>query len=237
MPKGVPEEHDLASARVQPQIRSFVRRDSRITPAQKEALAKHWDRCALPPIETGADLTATFARVAPRTLEIGSGDGACTLALATGDPNTDFIAVEVYRPGLGHLIGRSVGAGLSNIRVSGADVCDLLAPIGEAVFDRVLVFFPDPWPKKRHHKRRLLQAPFFQLLHPRLHRHGRAFIATDCEDYAESIIHTIEELPAWRNLAGAGRYAPRASFRGVTKFERKAAAAGSRVFDIVLARA
>ena len=105
------------------------------------------------------------------------------------------------------------------------------------MFDRVLVFFPDPWPKKRHNKRRLLQRAFFELLMPRMQRHGRVFIATDNADYAESIMDTIADLPGWINLAGPGAWAPRAAFRPVTKFEAKAGAAGSQVFDIALARA
>lgn len=218
-------------------IRSFVRRDSRITPAQKTALESLWPRYALPPLATRADLTATFGRLAPTTLEIGSGDGACTLALASRRADDNHIAVEVYRPGLGRLLNRAASQGLTNVRVSDADICDLLAPITQPLFDRVLVFFPDPWPKKRHHKRRLLQRAFFDLLMPRVPRHGRVFIATDNADYAESVVATIEELAGWFNLAGPGGWAPRAAFRPVTKFEAKAAAAGSRVFDIAVARA
>jgi tRNA (guanine-N7-)-methyltransferase len=218
-------------------IRSFVRRDSRITPAQKTALESLWPRYALPPLRGRVDLDAAFGRAAPTTLEIGSGDGACTLALASRGADENHIAVEVYRPGLGHLLNRAAHESLANIRVSDADICDLLVPIVEPLFDRVLVFFPDPWPKKRHHKRRLLQRAFFELLMPRVHRHGRVFIATDNADYAELVVATIEELPGWINLAGPGAWAPRATFRPVTKFEAKAGAAGSQVFDIVLARA
>lgn len=218
-------------------IRSFVRRDSRITPAQKTALESLWPRYALPSLHTRSDLDAAFGRHAPTTLEIGSGDGACTLALAACDARENFVAVEVYRPGLGRLLNRAANRSLSNIRVSDADICDLLGPITEPVFDRVLVFFPDPWPKKRHHKRRLLQRAFFDLLKPRVQRHGRVFIATDNADYAESIMATIAQLPDWINLAGAAAWAPRAGFRPITKFEAKAKAAGAHVFDIALARA
>ncbi len=217
-------------------IRSFVRRDSRITPAQKTALESLWPRYALAPLNARADLDAAFGRVAPTTLEIGSGDGACTLALASRAEDENFIAVEVYRPGLGHLLNRAAKQSLANIRVSDADICDLLAPVTAPLFDRVLVFFPDPWPKKRHNKRRLLQRAFFELLMPRVHRHGRVFIATDNAEYAESVVVAIEELPGWTNLAGPGAWAPRAAFRPITKFEAKAGVAGSRVFDIVLAR-
>ena len=218
-------------------IRSFVRRDSRMTPAQKAALEALWPRYVLPLLNTRDDLDAAFGRPAPTTLEIGSGDGACTLALAGCEADQNYIAVDVYRPGLGRLLHRAASESLSNIRVSDEDICDLLGPITEPVFDRVLVFFPDPWPKKRHNKRRLLQQDFFNLLLPRVQRHGRVFIATDNAEYAESVVATIEQLPCWINLAGPGAWAPRAAFRPITKFEAKAGAAGSRVFDIVLARA
>lgn len=217
-------------------IRSFVRRDSRITPAQKEALVRNWDAYALPLGAGAGDTAAVFGRRAPCTLEIGSGDGACVIELAQRRANEDFVAVEVYRPGLGRLLNLAAAADLSNLRVSNEDVCDLLVQFSGAVFDQVLIFFPDPWPKKRHHKRRLLQKNFFDLLAPRLHRHGRVFIATDCESYAASILETIASSKKWINLSGHRRPSPRANFRPVTKFERKARAAGSTVYDFILAR-
>lgn len=212
-----------------------MRRDSRITRAQKVALVDNWVRYALPDCGDGADLANAFGHRAALTLEIGSGDGTCVHDLARRRPEENFIAVEVYRPGLGRLLNRAAADGLSNIRVSDRDVCELLVAYTEAVFDRVLIFFPDPWPKKRHHKRRLLQDEFFGLLAPRLHRHGRVFVATDCAGYAESIMDTIEMLPAWVNLAGPRRSAPRPRFRPTTKFERRAIAAGSRIVDFVFA--
>jgi len=219
-----------------PPIRSFVRRDSRLTRAQKEALEHEWERYALPECRNAADLAQSFRRRAAVTLEIGSGDGACVLDLAERRPGEDFVAVEVYRPGLGRLLNRAAAGGLANIRVSDTDVCELLAPFTEAVFDRVLIFFPDPWPKKRHHKRRLLQREFFELLATGLHRHGRLFVATDSASYAESILDTVAGLSGWVNLAGPGQLAQRAKFRCVTKFERKALAAGSKIHDFIFAR-
>lgn len=217
-------------------IRSFVRRERRITRAQQRALVENWERFALPRCRSAADFADSFGRRVPVTLEIGSGDGACVLELAQRWHDEDFVAVEVYRPGLGRLLSLAAAAGLSNIRVSDADVCDLLAPFTEAIFERVLVFFPDPWPKKRHHKRRLLQHEFFDLLAPTLHRHARLFIATDSASYAESILDTMDGLSSWVNLAGARRTSPRASFRPITKFERKAQAAGTEVYDFIFAR-
>ncbi len=218
-------------------IRSFVRRDSRITRAQREALEYTWDTYALPDCTSSAELAAAFGRRASCTLEIGSGDGSCIIELARNRASENFVAVEVYRPGLGRLLNLAEAAALKNLRVSNQDVCEMLAPFVKEAFDQVMVFFPDPWPKKRHHKRRLLQRKFFELLALRLHRHGRLFIATDSESYALSINETIADSPGWINLSGPGRVAPRVTFRPVTKFERKAKAAGSAVHEFILARA
>jgi tRNA (guanine-N7-)-methyltransferase len=207
-----------------------------MTGAQKAALAQEWERYALPRCRDTADLRCVFNRRAPLTLEIGSGDGTCVFALAERYPHEDFVATEVYRPGLGRLVHRVAAAGVDNIRVSDQDVCDLLAPFSEAVFDRVLIFFPDPWPKKRHRKRRLLQREFFNLIAPRVHRHGRLFVATDCENYAESILDTVEGLATWANLTGPRRRSPRPKFRPITKFERKGLVAGSQIYDFIFAR-
>ena len=219
-----------------PSIRSFVRRDSRMTRAQKEALEQNWQDFELLECTRSSEIHHSFQRRAPLTLEIGSGNGACVLALAEQKPEENFFAVDVHRPGLGRLLNRAVVTGLCNIRVSDKDICELLAGVVEPVFDRVLVFFPDPWPKRRHQKRRLLQHPFFDLLEQSLHRHGRVFIATDDANYAESIIKTVAGLPRWVNLAGPARWAPRPCFRPITKFEAKALAAGSTVYDFVFAR-
>jgi tRNA (guanine-N7-)-methyltransferase len=217
-------------------IRSFVRRDSRLTRAQRVALEQNWDRYELSKCSSAAELAEEFSADAPVTLEIGSGDGTCLLELARRSPNENFLAVEVYRPGLGRLLHRAAESNLSNIRVSDQDIWDFLPPGSEPLFERILIFFPDPWPKKRHHKRRLLQEGFFNLIESRLHRHGRLFIATDSASYAQSILETLETLPRWINLAGDGRPSPRAKFRATTKFERKALDAGSTIIDFVLAR-
>ena len=217
-------------------IRSFVRRDSRITRAQRQALERNWDTYVLSQCASVADLAAAFGRHASCTLEIGSGDGACVVDLARRRADENFIAVEVYRPGLGRLLNLAEAAALKNIRVSNGDICDVLVQFSSEVFDQVLIFFPDPWPKKRHHKRRLLQHNFFELLAPRLHRHGRLFIATDCESYAQSINEAIASSVHWTNLSGPGRTAPRINLRPVTKFERKARAAGATVYDFILAK-
>ncbi len=217
-------------------IRSFVRRDSRITRAQKAAFINNWDAYALPTCTGASDIVDVFGRRGPCTLEIGSGDGACTIELARRRIAEDFVAVEVYRPGLGRLLKLADANDLSNIRVSDQDICDLLVPILDPIFDQILIFFPDPWPKKRHHKRRLLDNNFLNLLAPRVHRHGRLFVATDSENYAESIAEVVDQSSTWLNLSGPRRTSPRATLRPITKFERKAIEAGSRVYDFIFAR-
>ena len=217
-------------------IRSFVRRDSRFTRAQKEAIEQDWDRYALSRCDGTAALVASFGRQSVVSLEIGSGDGTCILELAVQRPDEDFLAVDVHRPGLGRLLNRAKSGGLSNIRVSDQDIFELIDPAIEPLFEKVMIFFPDPWPKTRHRKRRMLQARFFDFLECKLHRHGRVFIATDSRSYANSILKTMEGLPRWVNLAGAGQFAPRAAFRPITKFESKALAAGTTVFDFCFAR-
>lgn len=220
----------------QKSIRSFVRRDSRLTRAQRVALEQHWGRYEISSCSTALNLAKEFSSDAPVTLEIGSGDGSCVLKLAQRSPNENFLAVEVYRPGLGRLLLRAADAQVSNIRVSDRDIWDFLPAGADPLFDRILIFFPDPWPKKRHHKRRLLQAEFFDLIEPRLHRHGRLYIATDSHSYAQAIFETLETLPRWINLAGSGRASPRTRFRPTTKFEKKGLDAGSTIVDFVLAR-
>ncbi len=218
-----------------PSVRSFVRRDSRITRAQQNALDRYWSGFALPAVAGRAAISDAFARRAPLNLEIGSGDGEFVTGIAYRVPAENFVAVEVYRPGLGRLLLRARELDLGNVRIVGVDACEWLATLQGPVFDRVFVFFPDPWPKKRHHKRRLLQARFFDLLAPRLRRNGRVFFATDNMDYADSVAATVDALPAWINLAGPRRRAPRFVARPVTKFERRALRAGSEIFDFVFA--
>lgn len=217
-------------------IKSFVRRDSRITRAQRLALDRNLDNYALPTCADAVDLGSAFGRRAPCTLEIGSGDGECIVELAKLHSDENFVAVEVYRPGLGRLLNLIEAEKLTNIRVCNEDIIEVLPRITDEVFDQVLIFFPDPWPKKRHNKRRLLQQTFFDVLAPRVHRHGRLFIATDSETYAQSIKETIEDSAKWGNLSGPWHTSPRVNFRPVTKFERKARVAESHVYDFIFSR-
>lgn len=214
-------------------VRSFVRREGRITPSQRRALdelagAYRW------PLEPRGTLEIT-GRVAPLWLEVGCGDGENVLAAAARHRGRDYIGCEVHGPGVGHLLNGIAHAELTNLRVAQCDVFDLLAALPGASLAGVSVFFPDPWPKKRHHKRRLLQAAFFAAVARVLRRDGQVFVATDWANYAEDVAALVETLPAWRNLAGPGRTAPRNKARILTKFERRALREGRTVADFVFA--
>lgn len=221
-------------ARAPRAVRSFVRREGRITSSQRRALdelaaAYRW------PLDAHAPAAVT-GRLAPLWLEVGCGDGENVLASARAMPGRDYIACEVHGPGVGHLLNGIDAAELRNLRVAQCDVFDLLRTLPAAALTGVSVFFPDPWPKKRHHKRRLLQAPFFAEVARVLARDGRLFVATDWADYANDIAALVETLPDWRNLAGAGRMAPRLKARVLTRFERRALRDGRSVADFVFAR-
>ena len=155
-----------------------------MTPAQKRALAELFPRLGIEPIGR-LDLDRVFGRVAPRTLEIGFGDGATLAELATASPHSDFLGIEVHRPGVGRLLLELEKRQLTNVRVICADAVDTLAHnLAPASFDRILLWFPDPWPKQRHHKRRLLQPAFIELVAGHLKPGGTFHVATDSEEYA-----------------------------------------------------
>jgi tRNA (guanine-N7-)-methyltransferase len=212
-PTTVPPEESQRRA-----IRSFVVRAGRMTPGQRQALERLWPRYGLDLPDGALDLAEVFGRQAPRTLEIGFGMGDALLALAAEHPEQDFIGIEVYPPGIGSFLLRLEQAGLSNVRVICADAVEVLARHLPAVsLDRLLVLFPDPWPKKRHHKRRLVNAPFLDLAARVLRCGGQLQIATDWADYAAA----IGEL-----LLGSPDFAPSRlpaddAGRPETKYERR----------------
>lgn len=215
-------------------IRSFVRRDSRITSGQKLAIEKYWNDYGVE--LNDLDLTQLFHRKAPKILDIGSGMGDSTIAMAKAFPNNDYIAVEVHKPGVGSLIRKITENKLNNIRIISHDIIKILEQcIMPASFDSVLIYFPDPWPKKRHHKRRLLNRTFFELLKPVLKKHGRIFIATDWENYAEQILDICDSDAELINIAGTGHTIPRPVWRPETKFERRGEKLGHEVWDFAYA--
>jgi len=227
------------SVELQPRrtIRSFVQRAGRITRAQKRALEESWPRFGIEFSPAPPDLDTVFGRRAPRVLEIGIGDGETLLALATARPGTDFLGVEVHRPGIGHCLLGIESAALTNVRLISHDAVEVLAQqLPDASLDEVLLYFPDPWPKKRHHKRRIVQAAFAGLVARRLKPGGTFRLATDWTPYAEHMLDVLSQSPSFTNASPTGDYVPRPASRPQTKFERRGERLGHEVFDLEFRR-
>lgn len=218
-------------------VRSFVIRAGRMTEAQQRALAELLPRYRVGIEALREDFAAVFARRAPLYLEIGSGNGDNALALAARLPAVDILTSEVHPPGVGHTVHEAHRLQLDNLRIFDGDALELLAALPPACLDAVFVFFPDPWPKKRHHKRRLVQGELLDLLATRLKRHGRARFASDDADYALQVRDALGADARWLNVAGAGAWAPRPRERILTRFERRALRDGRAVFDLCWMRA
>ena len=213
-------------------MRSFVRRTGRVTRAQARALVQLWPRFGVEG-EGVLDLDAVFARRAARFLEIGFGMGDALAAMAAADPQHDFLGIDVHEAGIGRLLTLAESAGLHNLRVLRGDAVVLLRErLAPASLDGVLIFFPDPWPKKRHHKRRLIQPAFIDLLARRLKPGGLLHLATDWAPYAEQMLQVVEADGRWRNLAGPGCYAPDAGARPQTRFQSRGERLGHTIFDL-----
>ena len=213
-------------------IRSFVLRAGRTTAAQERALEELWPACGLDLGEGLLDLAAVFGRAAPRCLEIGFGVGEVIGSLAENNPHIDYLGIEVHRPGVGRLLLRAEASALKNLRVICNDAVDVLRDhMEDRSLDEVLVFFPDPWHKKRHHKRRLIDASFVALLAAKLRTGGTLRIATDWQDYADQILEVCNASPELRSLSEDQRFVPRPEFRPATRFERRGQRLGHGTWD------
>lgn len=221
------------------QVRSFVRRAGRLTPAQARALRELWPEYGIEPPAGGTlDLGAVFGRSAPRICEIGFGDGEALAVLAGQRPDTDFLGIEVHEPGIGHLLLRLQKEQLRNVRLIRQDAVDVLRGwLPPESLDRIHLFFPDPWPKKRHHKRRILQPEFLALAARVLRPGGVLHLATDWKDYADQMLEYTDATPRFRNRAGPGNFSARPAERPETKFERRGRRLGHGVWDLVYERA
>lgn len=217
--------------------RSFVRREGRITSAQRHALDVLWPQYGLDGHGDAIDRVAVFGRHAPLELEIGCGNGDALIEMATARPEHDFIGIEVYRPGVGKLLKGIAEAELDNVRIVNHDAVEFIGErIAPTSIKRVMVYFPDPWPKKRHHKRRLLNSSFIGLVAERLEPDEQLHIATDWQEYAEFIMQNVSQEPLLCNTCGTGNFAPRPSSRPLTRFEQRGQRLGHEVFDIVTVR-
>ena len=214
-------------------VRSFVVRVGRMTEAQRRAITEFGDRYLVDFSGNAIEFDRLFGRRASRTVEVGFGAGDALLALAGSEPARDFLGIEVYPPGVGRLLARCDEAGLANVRVAMADALDVLEHwLVPSSVEEVLVWFPDPWPKKRHHKRRLVQPGFAALVHRVLQPDGRLHLATDWEPYAEHMFEVLDSHPGFSNCAAPDRFMPRPERRRETRFERRGRSRGHRVFDL-----
>lgn len=218
-------------------IRSFVRRQGRLTAAQERALHTLWHRFGVDSTADLLDLDVLFGRRAFRVLEIGFGNGDSLAAMAKAHPEADFLGIEVHRPGVGHLLLVAESLDLHNLRILCADAVEILdRPFPDACLNRIQIFFPDPWPKQRHHKRRLIQPAFARLLATKLKPGGHLHLATDCNDYAVHIMDVLESEEQLVNVAGRGQFASRPDYRPSTKFEERGLRLGHQVQDLVFQR-
>ncbi len=224
-------------------IRSFVLRAGRVTAAQERALTELWPSYGLDFTGGPLDLNLAFGRgadsafPAQRCLEIGFGTGEVLGALAEANPQIDYLGVEVHRSGVGRLLLHAARANLKNLRIVCHDAVEVLTrSIANETFDQVLVFFPDPWHKKRHHKRRLIDAAFAALLGEKLRRGGILRLATDWQEYAEQMLTVLNGTPTLESLSPESGYVARPDFRPATRFERRGERLGHGVWDLAYRR-
>ncbi len=216
-------------------IRSFVLRQGRVSNAQRRYYDDMLPKIGIPYAAAPLDLDAAFGRDAPKILEIGFGMGETSATIAAAHPENDYLGVEVHTPGVGSLCKLIAEHGLSNLRIVQHDAVEVLREmIAPGALAGVHVFFPDPWPKARHHKRRLIQPPLVALLASRLKPGGYLHCATDWENYAEQMLDVLSAEPLLENTASA--YAPRPDYRPLTKFEQRGLRLGHGVWDVVFRR-
>ena len=218
-------------------VRSFVVRAGRMTTGQQKAMDELWPRFGLVFDTQPIDMDALFGRSAPRVLEIGFGNGDHLASLASTRPEADFIGIEVHRPGVGHLLHLVSQGNLTNVRVSCHDAIEVLTEqMPEASLDELLLLFPDPWHKKRHNKRRIVQDSFLDLVASRLKPEGVLRMATDWLPYAEHMLECLQRSKHFVNLSPTGDWMPRDAHRSPTRFERRGERLGHEVRDLAARR-
>jgi tRNA (guanine-N7-)-methyltransferase len=218
-------------------IRSYVRRESRITGAQKRALDNFSEKYFIPTDKQQLDFENLFGRKARTVLEIGFGDGRSLVLMAAAEPNTNFLGIEVHRPGVGNLLQELVRNSINNVRICNFDALELIKnQIADSSLDAVHLFFPDPWPKKRHHKRRIVNQDFLAEIARILKAGGLIHMATDWQDYAEQMMLELNRHKMFRNTIGDKQFAEKPASRPETKFERRGLKLGHKVRDLVFER-
>jgi len=218
-------------------IRSFVRREGRLTRGQERALQELWPVMGVEFSDEMLDLAKLFGREAPVVLEIGFGMGKSLVEMAAAAPEKNFIGIEVHRPGVGACLTSAQEAGITNLRLFCHDAVEVLGQmIPDQSIDTLQLFFPDPWHKSRHHKRRIVQPAFVQMLRPKLKIGGVFHMATDWENYAEHMLEVMNAAEGFVNTVAQGDYAPRPDSRPLTKFEQRGHRLGHGVWDLLFAR-
>ncbi|MEO5566824.1 MAG: tRNA (guanosine(46)-N7)-methyltransferase TrmB [Luteimonas sp.] len=219
-------------------VRSFVLRQGRFTPAQQRAFDQLWPRFGLDFTPSAPrDFDAVFGRHAPRVLEIGFGNGEALRFAAQQDPDRDYLGIEVHAPGVGRLLNALAADDAGNVRVYHHDAVEVLnLELADASLDEVRIYFPDPWHKKRHQKRRLVSPGFAALLVRKLAADGRLHLATDWHDYAEQMWDVLDATPGLRNRAGPRGHVPRPAWRPETHFEARGLKLGHGVWDLLYDR-
>lgn len=236
------KENKMSELKKEPylrKIKSFVRRDGRLTVAQEQALAEGSYLLDLADLGKKDPKTIDWAKAfgwqaESHVLEMGFGDGASLLAMAQAAPNTQFIGIEVYRAGVGNLLNKIKRTGVRNLRVVMADAEEVVdTHFEDHSLDTIQIFFPDPWHKKRHHKRRLLDTEFVDILVRKLKVGGTLHAATDWADYAEQILAVLSAHPALKNLAFPAQFIPRPASRPITKYEKRGLRLGHAIADML----
>jgi tRNA (guanine-N7-)-methyltransferase len=218
-------------------IRSFVLRQGRFTPAQQRAFELHWQRFGVEPTTMPPDWAQVFGRSAPLVLEIGFGNGEQLLHAGMHETERDFIGIEVHRPGVGRLMNALAAHNVENVRLYNHDAIEVLqCCIAEESLTEVRIYFPDPWPKKRQQKRRLIQPAFAEQIASRVRAGGRLHLATDWADYSTHMLETLDASPHWRNVAGDGATIARPDWRIETHFEKRGLRLGHGVWDLLYER-
>ena len=215
-------------------IRSYVVRAGRMTDGQRNAFDTSWPAYGLKLADGAIDTDAVFGRTGPKVLEIGFGMGDSLLQMAAAEPETDFIGIEVHPPGVGTLMNTAKAEGISNLRIYLADANDVLEEcFASQSIDRLQLYFPDPWHKKKHNKRRIVQPQFVQLIRDKLEIGGVLHMATDWQHYAEQMLEVLEVAPGFKNTVGEQQYSPRPDYRPLTKFEKRGERLGHGVWDLL----
>ncbi len=218
-------------------IRSFVMRAGRTTLGQEKALQEVWPVFGLDVKDGLINFCEVFGREAPTVLEIGFGMGESLVSMAKAAPEMNFIGIEVHKPGVGRLLSRIAEENLTNIRIYAEDAIEVLADcIPDNSLHTLQLFFPDPWHKKKHHKRRIVQADFAQTIKAKLLVGGCFHMATDWQNYAEHMMEIMEQAAGFNNKAGANNYSPQPETRPVTKFQRRGEKLGHGVWDLIYLR-